>query len=196
MKAAGWHPLIAGELVMIAASIALDPFEHGGPVGGLVAAAALPLAMAFVSVALLRLSARTDDAMRAPPAVLWLFAGTCIVLHGLMLLIAREPRADWDQLVGLTAGALLVLVGFAMTRVPPNPVLGLRVPWTLRCEVTWRKSNRLAGWLFVATGVSTAAVAAASQDPLWLIVTLFGLPVVAVAGLVYSRRVYRQLHPE
>lgn len=56
-------------------------------------------------------------------------------------------------------GILFILIGNSMGKIEQNWFVGLRTPWTLSDPEVWRKSQRLAGWLFVFAGIVTLVLA-------------------------------------
>lgn len=124
-----------------------------------------------------------------------------LVINGLALLllvvhiVALASAAGLDVRVPrVLAGALALLMlvfGNYMGRIRPNWFMGIRTPWTLDSEEVWRKTHRLAGWLFVAAGL-IAGLAALSPvgDPLVvvLVATLTAAILPAVLSLVFWLR--------
>lgn len=51
------------------------------------------------------------------------------------------------------AGALFVLMGNLLPKLKRNVVAGVRLPWALRDDVVWAKSQRAGGWAFVILGL-------------------------------------------
>jgi len=50
-------------------------------------------------------------------------------------------------------GLILAIVGAVLGRVGPNPVVGVRTPWSYKSRLAWDRSNRLAGRLFFWFGL-------------------------------------------
>jgi uncharacterized membrane protein len=74
-------------------------------------------------------------------------------------------------------------------------MFGVRTPWTLSSELSWERTRRLAGRLFVAAGVTTLAaslVGAVANVP-WLPVAALLATILAatVVSVVYSFFVWR-----
>jgi len=67
---------------------------------------------------------------------------------------------------------LLVVLGFAMKGVEPNPFIGIRVPWTMNSPMVWRKTHESASKLWVRGGI------------FGLICSLAGLP-IAIPILIF-----------
>lgn len=61
------------------------------------------------------------------------------------------PSVGW---MTLAVSALLILIGAGLGRVGPNPIIGVRTPWTFKSRLAWDRSNRLAGRLFFWLGLA------------------------------------------
>ena len=121
----------------------------------------------------------------------FLFVAFMGAMQGALLAngLGLEVPVNRVALVGL--GALLVLLGNSLGKVQPNWFVGIRTPWTLTSTLSWRRTHRLGGWLFVMGGL------------LWLGAGLWGAPLaiylavgLSALGLVgllaYSYLVWRQ----
>ncbi len=51
------------------------------------------------------------------------------------------------------AGLLLAFIGNIMNSIKPNYFAGIRTPWTLESEDTWRATHRLAGKIWFVGGI-------------------------------------------
>jgi uncharacterized membrane protein len=76
----------------------------------------------------------------------------------------RGHRGSPDVFFALVAGSLMLVVGNLMPKVQRNWFVGIRTPWTLSSDVSWRRTHRLGGWMFVANGALVLATAAARPD--------------------------------
>ncbi len=88
-------------------------------------------------------------------------------------------------------GILLILIGAGMGRVAPNPVIGVRTPWSFKSRLAWDRSNRLAGRLLFWTGVLAVIAAPIAPQPLGVYVFLVAILVAAVWSVIESWRVWR-----
>ena len=92
------------------------------------------------------------------------------------------------SLVGL--GLMLMVVGNVLGKVTPNFFIGVRTPWTLASPEVWRRTHRLAGWVFVGLGALMALTSAFGAPPAAPLLAI----VAAAAGLVlYSYVIYRRI---
>lgn len=86
---------------------------------------------------------------------------------------------------------LIIVMGNFLGKSRPNWVVGVRNPWTLRSERAWRASNRVAGWLFVATGLLTGGLTLTGNTQLALSALLGGALSAAVVATGVSYQVFR-----
>ncbi len=92
-----------------------------------------------------------------------------------MLTIAQARNSHLKAGVWL-AGLMYLffaLMGSVMGKIPRNPFVGIRLPWTLASDRVWDNAHRLAGWLWTSAGL------------LGLVFSLFGwiLPGVVLIAL-------------
>lgn len=60
---------------------------------------------------------------------------------------------DVNQVEFTLLGILLIVVGNMMPKARLNSVMGLRTSWSMKNEVTWRKSQRFGGITFMIVGI-------------------------------------------
>ncbi|MEX2015337.1 MAG: SdpI family protein, partial [Candidatus Hydrogenedentales bacterium] len=114
-----------------------------------------------------------------------------LAVHAWLVASALGLRGNTSVFILAMVGALFVLIGFVLGRVKSNFVMGIRTPWTLSSELSWEKTHRLGGILFVSLGVlmllGSLVVGSEILVP-WLVGA--SLCMVAVL-LVYSYIVWR-----
>ena len=106
---------------------------------------------------------------------------------------AMDPNFDVLRWVFLAIGILFVVAGAVMGRIRQNPVFGVRTRWTLQDKQVWERTQRFTGRLMVLGGVALAAVTfmgADHSDLIFALLACVGVP--AIAGVIYSRAIYRQ----
>lgn len=87
-------------------------------------------------------------------------------------------------------GLLFIILGNFMSKIRPNWFCGVRTPWTLSSKLSWDKTHRLAGWLFILMGLLFfMPLAVPTPAVLIAILSIDGLCVVWM--IVYSYLVYR-----
>lgn len=72
----------------------------------------------------------------------------------LCIIVATENKEfSIDKVLMALLGLLFVFLGNVMYNIKPNYFAGVRTPWTLEDESTWRATHRLAGKLWVVGGI-------------------------------------------
>jgi uncharacterized membrane protein len=112
-----------------------------------------------------------------------------LLVHGMMLAIALGFPLAVERVVPFGISVLFVVLGFFMPGLTPNPVMGIRTPWTMRSPEVWRETHRFTGRLFVGGGL-LLAVAAAVGASFWVVFSgflLLGFVPVAYSAIVARR---------
>ena len=112
--------------------------------------------------------------------------------YGWIHLALRGQGSSGAPIVGpLLAGLALVVLGGVLGKVRPNWFVGVRTPWTLSSKKSWVGTHRLAGWLFVLSGLLLWALLLAS--PSWA-TRMVPVLIVASAGVsaIYSYVLWRK----
>ncbi|WP_298745806.1 SdpI family protein [uncultured Brevundimonas sp.] len=104
-------------------------------------------------------------------------------LSGLTSLGSAVPMA------GLSV--LFLLVGAVLGRVGPNPIAGVRTPWSYKSRLAWDRSNRLAGRLLFVIGLAGLAAAPLAPQPLGYQLLIGAVLIAALWAVVESWRVWR-----
>ena len=114
-----------------------------------------------------------------------------LLIHAGVVLIALGVELDLTVVIGVGIGALLFVIGTQLENTRSNWFMGVRTPWTLESELSWRKTHQLAGRLFMAIGAVSAAVALFGPPELYFWV-LFGSLLGGIAWIIrYSYVVWR-----
>lgn len=132
----------------------------------------------------------------------WLVVNSSLVLVAVAMSLAIGANLGWHINVGwLSYGValLFIVVGNVMTRIRPNWIFGVRTPWTLSSDVSWRATHRLAGYGMLILGVVLLVIEAVRPD--WFgFVLLPGALAVSLASVVRSYFVWKSdsavPHPE
>lgn len=130
------------------------------------------------------LFARTYDVLRT--AIL----AFLLLIHAAMITIALGHPLDMLAVVGGLGGLLFIVVGNAMGKLRPNAYAGVRTPWTLTSKRSWTRTHRLAGFLFIGTGLITCPLALVS-GPLAVGALTVGALGSSLGAAAYSWHVWR-----
>lgn len=76
-----------------------------------------------------------------------------LILHVVTLLAAIGYKVSIDKIVPAIVGILFIFIGNYMPKLKSNYFYGIKTPWTLSSDVSWRKTHRLGGKLFIISGM-------------------------------------------
>jgi len=114
------------------------------------------------------------------------------VIHGLILWSTMGKQVDIGRLVNLGIGILFVLLGNYLGKVRSNFFLGVRTPWTLSSELSWSKTHRLAGWLFVILGLLVLINVAFWEPQRAFIIMIGGVIICGLVPYIYSYFIWKK----
>lgn len=112
-------------------------------------------------LALPRIEPRRANLRRSATAYRVSFHGVLAVLGGIHLMTlatALGRDVNLSRTVPLVIGGLLVVIGNVLPKTRSTFTIGIRTPWTLSSEHTWRRTHRVAGWAFVGVGLLTIVI--------------------------------------
>ena len=106
-------------------------------------------------------------------------------------LVALGYQANVGLVITTSMGLLFIVLGNFMGKLRPNWFVGVRTPWTLSSKLSWSKTHRLAGWLFMLIGLLVLALGVV-RTPWILGLTITVSCISGIWTLVYSYLVYRK----
>ncbi len=121
--------------------------------------------------------------LRAGQAVSLLSIGgaTALILWFTVGALTGQTPPSTGWMMALT-GLILALVGGGLGRVGPNPVIGVRTPWSYKSRLAWDRSNRLAGRLFFWLGLGLIVTAPVAPQPAVVLV----MPVLILGAALWA----------
>jgi uncharacterized membrane protein len=128
---------------------------------GLVLLPAIALAITLFIALIPRIEPRREHLAQSRKAffVFWIGAlGVLALSHGMIVLSAMGYAIDIPGTLLIAVAVMLAAGGNYLGKVRSNFFLGIRTPWTLSSELSWEKSHRLLGRLFVISALVTLAV--------------------------------------
>lgn len=87
----------------------------------------------------------------------------------------------------LVAGFLIIVIGNYLPKCRQNHTIGIRLPWTLHDADNWNKTHRLAGYLWIASGL--VMMGNAFFQIAWLTILVIAIMVIIPGG--YSFWLYK-----
>ena len=100
-----------------------------------------------------------------------------------------EFSVDINRIVFVALGIVLIIVGNVMPKARMNSLCGLRTPWSMKNEVTWKKCQRFGGISFIVAGAAMAVVSLLTHGWSCFAWAMGILLIVAVVDVIYTYRV-------
>jgi uncharacterized membrane protein len=204
-----WIPLV---LIVIAVFVSIFAYPHlpdrvpthwnaSGEVNGwssrLWGAWMLPLTMALVWLilrAVPHIDPRKANYAKFQGMYDWLVIlviAFMLAIHVVIILAATGSPIEMHKVMMPSVGIFIAALGFLLPRVHPNWFVGIRTPWTLTSDISWERTHKIAGPLFIALGVLiVASTAIAPTTAIWiLVVAAVGITIFLFA---YSYQVWKE----
>jgi uncharacterized membrane protein len=114
-----------------------------------------------------------------------------LAIHVVIILAATGSPIAMHTVMMPSVGIFIAALGLLLPRVHPNWFVGIRTPWTLTSDLSWERTHRIAGPLFIALGVLiVASTAMAPTTAIWiLVVAAVGITIFLFA---YSYQVWKE----
>jgi len=151
------------------------------------------LALALLLAAVPRLEPRRSNLAQSGKPYLAAWIGTMVVLAGVQLLIvlaAVGRPANVVTIASLLVGGLLIVTGNYLGKARSNFFVGIRTPWTLSSDLSWDKTHRLGGRLFVAAGAAMVVAGLIRSSAAFIVVLVIFFALTAMVT-IYSYVVWR-----
>jgi uncharacterized membrane protein len=188
-----WPQIPAGRQIPIHWDAAGNPNGYASKPVALFVLPVLALAIAVLLAVIPQFEPRRLNLAQSAKAYMAGWIGALVVLAGVQVLIvlaAVGRPANVVTIASLLAGGLLIVVGNYLGKSRSNWFFGIRNPWTLSSDLSWDKTNRLGGRLFVAAGAALI-LAGLTRSATVFIGVLLVLLALTVLVTVYSYVVWR-----
>jgi uncharacterized membrane protein len=100
-----------------------------------------------------------------------------------------------DKLVLPVVGLFFAFMGNLMHSIKPNYFAGLRTPWTLEDNDTWRATHRLAGKLWFVGGIVLTILTLLLPAKAGFVTFMSVIFVMVIIPVIYSYIYYKNRHP-
>jgi uncharacterized membrane protein len=168
--------------------------RYGSKLEGLLLLPLLTSALVLMFAVIPRIEPRRLNLKQSATAyrIIWI-STICLMagIHVLAVLAALGGQLDMGLVVLIGVGIMYLSIGVALPRVESNYHVGVRTPWTLTSERAWKRTHRLAGWLFAVLGLATIVAAAFGAAATALAVCVGGALTITAVALIYSYVVWR-----
>lgn len=190
-----WNQLPADAQIPLHWNAAGEVDRWGGKLEGLFLLPAITAGLALLLAVVPRIDPRRSNLAQSQKAYGAVWIGTIllmVVIHGFTIATAMGSTVNIARVVPIAVGALFVVIGNYMGKIRSNFHFGIRTPWTLSSELSWNKTHRLGGRLFMVLGLLLIVVGLVGGSGQWLLpVLLGGVGLVTVIPFAYSYVVWK-----
>lgn len=160
---------------------------------------ALPAFAAILTVIVIALPFLSRDKLgiersaKAYYAVIIGFLCMMLIVNTALVLVALGVNVDMISVMLFSVGLLFVVLGNYMGKTRRNSYFGIRTPWAYASELSWAKTQRCGGRLFVILGLLLIILAFIDIDSeVSLAIIVVGSIAISVYTIVYSYLTWRQ----
>ena len=125
----------------------------------------------------------------------WLCAIISIVIVPVILFKALGADIPIQSIAPVLVGIVFIIIGNYSPKTKLNPVVGVRIKWTLESEENWRRTHRFAGYLWMIGGfvlIVTAFLMYYGFAYIWTAV-FFGVIIAMIAApFLYSYYLHKK----
>jgi uncharacterized membrane protein len=190
-----WLQLPADAQIPIHWGVDGQPNGYAPKTVGLFLLPLITLGVAAVFWAIPVIEPRQANILKSGKAYQAIWAGTLVLLAVIDLVttaMALGATFDIILIVFVAVGALFIVIGNYLPKVRPNYMVGIRTPWTLTSDLSWDRSHRIGGRLFVLEGILFIVLGLVRPASGTLIVVLIGgIVFMLVILFAYSYRVWK-----
>lgn len=99
---------------------------------------------------------------------------------------------DIGKLTCILCGVLFIVIGNFMPKTKKNPVVGVRVKWSMYNDTTWMRSNQFGAVALMITGVLIVMTSVFVKENVALLCMIAYMIADMFFTLIYSYRVYKR----
>ena len=194
ISAWAWGQIPADAQVPVHWNAAGEVDRYGGKVEGLLLSPIITAGLMVLVAFITRLEPRRGNFLQSEKAftmfwyVLLLFF---LMLHVTTTGIALGYNIPLPLVIGVGIGLMFIVLGNFMGKIRSTYTFGIRTPWTLDSDLSWNKTHRLGGKLFMATGVLVLLTAVLGSSILMFWVLMGGILITVGVSMVYSYIVWK-----
>lgn len=108
-----------------------------------------------------------------------------IMLQWISIATALDITLNIKRIIPIVLGIVFMIVGNFMPTLKRNLYIGFRTPWSVRNDISWKKTNRFGGYLMSIIGF-LMVIFGVIQAELLLKATIFFVVLGILYGIFYS----------
>lgn len=157
------------------------------------------LILAFVPIGvflLMYLLSLADKRLRERAGTYWAIIRSVILLMVIIqytaIAMGFGRRMDVGSIFLALMGVVFVIIGNYLPQLKQNTVAGIRLPWTLKDEETWRVTHRVGGYYTIAVGAVMVLASFFVPNRLAFFVLMLSVVTWGMVLTLYSFLYYRR----
>ena len=147
----------------------------------------MPLLLALLNIfvqLVVKTDPKRDTSSKLYHIARWTIAILTLFIVPFSLLIALGQPFRVEKVIPLAVSVLLLVVGNYLPKIKQNYTIGIKLPWTLADEENWKKTHRLAGWIWTFFSLLFILVILLDFYVVWIF--FLGIAGMVIFPLVYS----------
>lgn len=116
--------------------------------------------------------------------VLWICPVLSIFVNGGVYLYSLGFPVDMSRICMIMVSVVFLIIGNYMPKCRQNYTVGVKTPWALADVENWNKTHRLAGWLWILSGVLMGI--AAILNKMNVVIMFCVILMAAFVPMIYS----------
>ena len=194
LSAYAWGQLPADAQIPVHWDASGTPDRYGGKFEGLFLTPLIVSFTVFLLGFVPRVQPRKSNLADSQKAYKAIWAGVLVlfmVIHIGIIATVLGSSIGIVPLVPVAVGGLFVVLGNYMGKTRSNWAVGIRTPWTLESDLSWDKTHRLGGKLFVILGLMFMVSSVFMTGELWAYLLIGGALGISLFLTVYSYLVWK-----
>ncbi len=114
-----------------------------------------------------------------------------LIIHWSTIGFAMGYPINISKVVLIGIGIMFIIIGNYMTQIRQNFFFGIKTPWTLSNEVVWKKTHRLGGYMFMASGM-VSILSSVLKGSLGYYLMFTTIMLAAFVPIIYSYHLFKK----
>ncbi len=114
-------------------------------------------------------------------------------INFIIILAAENGSFNTGNTMTVMSGVFFAFMGNIMHSIKPNYFAGIRTPWTLENEETWRKTHQLGGKIWFAGGIVIAAGGLVLSSAAATVLLITAILIMTLVPVIYSYTYFKSL---
>jgi uncharacterized membrane protein len=190
-----WFQLPADAQIPIHWGVDGQPNGYAPKTVGLFLLPLITVGVAAVFWAIPVIEPRRANILKSEKAYRAIWAGTILLLAAIdVVTTAAALGATFDitLVVFVAVGILFIVIGNYLPKVRSNYMVGIRTPWTLTSDLSWDRTHRIGGRLFVLEGIVFIVLGLVRPaQGMFVAVLIGGIVLMLVVLFAYSYWVWK-----